>query len=311
VSEAQEAGQQEFLPVVAPDETERRALLEAIVYVAEEPLTVEQIAEGLELPREMVEADLEALMADHRTAGRGIEIRKVAKGDKMFTKAEHHEAVRRFVKTLRPKLRLSLPALETLSVIAYKQPVTVPEIQAVRGVNVSGTIHTLLSHKLITTAGRKAVIGRPMLYKTTKEFLVQFGLNDVSELPDLKELEELSRAALGESEEETDEPRAESEAGEGRETSEWERTAGGEESEAEPGEPEGAASEELSADSAGEPDPESPQAGSSESTAEAGEDGSSGSEPVARAAVAGGSPVEANGNLNRPSGEETSSDGDR
>jgi segregation and condensation protein B len=119
----------------------------------------------------------------------------------MFTKAQHHEAIRGFVKTLRPKLRLSLPALETLAVVAYKQPVTVPEIQAIRGVNAGGVIHTLLNHKLINTAGRKKVIGRPMQYKTTKEFLVQFGLNDLSELPNLKELEELSRAALGEGEE--------------------------------------------------------------------------------------------------------------
>ena len=146
----------------------------------------------------MLQADLEQLAAETQAAARGIEIRKVAGGYKMFTKAEHHEAIRQFVKTLRPKLRLSLPALETLAVIAYKQPVTVPEIQAIRGVNAGGVIHTLLNHKLITTAGRKKVIGRPMQYKTTKEFLVQFGLNDLSELPNLKELEELSRAALGE-----------------------------------------------------------------------------------------------------------------
>ena len=106
--------------------------------------------------------------------------------------------------TLRPKFKLSLPALETLSVIAYKQPVTIPEVQAVRGVNVGGVIHTLLNRKLIGTAGRKKVIGRPMMYKTTKEFLVQFGLSDLSELPNLKELEELSRGALGEGEERDD-----------------------------------------------------------------------------------------------------------
>jgi segregation and condensation protein B len=156
----------------------------------------------------LVRTDLEALVADSQDARRGIEVRKVASGYKMFTKAEHHDAVRRFVKSLRPKLKLSLPALETLAVIAYKQPVTVPEIQAVRGVSASGTIHTLLQHKLVTTAGRKAVIGRPMLYKTTKEFLVQFGLNDVAELPDLKEFEELSRAAFGD--EETAAPTVES-----------------------------------------------------------------------------------------------------
>ena len=136
-----------------PDETARRALLEAIVYVAEEPLTLEQIASGLELPVDVVKADLEALTHESQKPERGIEIRLVANGYKMSTKAVHHETVRNFVGTLRPKLRLSLPALETLSVIAYKQPATIPEIQAIRGVNVTGVVHTLLSRKLITTAG--------------------------------------------------------------------------------------------------------------------------------------------------------------
>jgi len=189
------------LPYILPDPIERRALLEAIVYVAEEPVTTEQLAEGLGIPVDVIRSDLELLAEETQSTGRGVEVRRVAGGYKMFTKAEHHEAVRQFVKTLRPKLRLSMPALETLAVVAYKQPVTVPEIQAIRGVNAGGVIHTLLNHKLITTAGRKKVIGRPMQYKTTKEFLVQFGLNDLSELPDLKELEELSRAALGEGEE--------------------------------------------------------------------------------------------------------------
>ena len=183
-----------------PGETERRALLEAIVYVADEPLTLEQIASGLELPVDVVKADLQALIHESQKPERGIEIRLVANGYKMSTKAEHHEAVRNFVGTLRPKLRLSLPALETLAVIAYKQPATIPEIQAIRGVNVTGVIHTLLSRKLITTAGRKKVIGKPMLYRTTKDFLVQFGLSDVSELPSLKELEEISKGLLGEGE---------------------------------------------------------------------------------------------------------------
>jgi segregation and condensation protein B len=199
--QAAENAAQPPLPHLLPSPDERRALLEAIVYVAEEPLSAGQIAEGLGLPAELVQADLEQLAVETQAATRGIEVRKVAGGYKMFTKAEHHDSIRQFVKTLRPKLRLSLPALETLAVIAYKQPVTVPEIQAIRGVNAGGVIHTLLNHKLITTAGRKKVIGRPMQYKTTKEFLVQFGLNDLSELPNLKELEELSRAALGEGEE--------------------------------------------------------------------------------------------------------------
>ncbi len=190
--------EQQTLPAATPDAAERRALLEAIIYVAEEPLTAKQIAEGLDLDPEQVAADLDALIEECRTAGRGIEIRVVAKGYKMSTKPEHHDAVRKFVKTLQPKLTLSLPALETLSVIAYKQPATLPEIQAVRGVNSNAVIHTLLNRKLVATAGRKHVMGRPMQYKTTKEFLVQFGLKDLTELPTLKELEELGRAELGE-----------------------------------------------------------------------------------------------------------------
>lgn len=189
---------QRTLPDIDPEENRRRALLEAIIYAAEEPLTTAQISKGLDVPLDQVEEDLHALMEESASDKRGIEIRKVAKGYKMSTKAEHHDGVRKFVKTLRPKFRLSLPALETLAVVAYKQPVTIPEIQAVRGVNSTGVVSTLLNRKLITTAGRKAVIGRPMQYRTTKDFLIQFGLSDLTELPTLKELEELGRAALGE-----------------------------------------------------------------------------------------------------------------
>lgn len=195
--EAEEAAE---APAVIPSEGERLALLEAIIYVTEEPLTADQIAGGLALPREVVEGDLNRLVEQYTAVHRGIEVRKVAGGYKMYTKAEHHEAVRVFVKNVQPKLKLSKPAFETLAVIAYKQPITVPEIQAIRGVNASGTIHTLLKHKLITSAGRKKVVGKPMMYKTTREFLVQFGLDDLNELPNLKEFEELSRAALGDEE---------------------------------------------------------------------------------------------------------------
>ncbi len=193
--------EQPTLPKLLPDEIQRRGLLEAIVYVTEEPLTLEQIAAGLQLPQEVVKKDLDAMISEYTEPARGIEIRMIAGGYKMSTKAEHHEGVRGFVRTLRPKLKLSLPGLETVAVIAYKQPITVPEIQAIRGVNVTGVIHTLLNRKLITTAGRKKVIGKPMLYRTTKEFLIQFGLKDLSELPSLKEFEELSRGILDEGEE--------------------------------------------------------------------------------------------------------------
>ena len=195
--------EQPTIPALLPDEIQRRGLLEAIVYVAEEPLTLEQIAAGLQLPQEVVKRDLDAMISQYAQPGRGIEIRAIAGGYKMSTKAEHHEGVRGFVRTLRPRLKLSLPALETVAVIAYKQPITVPEIQAIRGVNVTGVIHTLLNRKLITTAGRKKVIGKPMLYRTTKEFLIQFGLEGLAELPSLKEFEELSRGILDEGEGDT------------------------------------------------------------------------------------------------------------
>jgi len=134
---------------------------------------------------------LEELIADYASADRGMEIRQVAGGYRLATKPEHHDVVVSFAKSLKPPVRLSLQALETLSVIAYKQPVTVPEISEIRGVDSAGVIATLLDRKLITTAGRKQVIGRPILYKTTKEFLMRFGLNDVSELPSMEEFEKL------------------------------------------------------------------------------------------------------------------------
>jgi len=129
-----------------------------------------------------------------------VSIREVAGGYKMATKPEHHEAVRNFVKSLKPPLKLSLPALETLAVIAYKQPATGPEIMEIRGVQGGGVFKTLLDRKLIAVAGRKNVIGKPILYKTTKEFLIQFGLKDLSELPSLKEFEEIRRMAFADSE---------------------------------------------------------------------------------------------------------------
>jgi len=134
---------------------------------------------------------IDELTAQYTAADRGMEIRQVAGGYRMATKPEHHDVVVTFAKSLKPPIRLSLQALETLSVIAYKQPVTVPEISEIRGVDSSGVIATLLDRKLITTAGRKQVIGRPILYKTTKEFLLRFGLNDVSELPSIEEFEKL------------------------------------------------------------------------------------------------------------------------
>jgi len=180
--------------------TELLAILEAIVYVTDEPLSAEQIAAALGEPKAMVEALLEQLAAEYDNPRHGLAVRKVGGGYKMSTKPEHHEALRTFVKRLQPPLKLSLAALETLAVIAYKQPITAPEIMEIRGVQGAGVLKTLLDRKLITTAGRKNVVGRPILYKTTKEFLVQFGLKDLSELPTLKEFEELRRIAVNEEE---------------------------------------------------------------------------------------------------------------
>jgi segregation and condensation protein B len=180
-----------------------KAQLEAIIYAAETPITLEQmttlvketvIADGASDEGEIksrVRSCLEELAGQYGSADHGIEIRQVAGGYRMSTKPEQHEVVRSFARSLKPPIRLSLPALETLAVIAYKQPVTVPEINDIRGVDSGGVIGTLLDRKLITTGGRKQVIGRPILYKTTKEFLMRFGLKDVNELPSMEEFEKL------------------------------------------------------------------------------------------------------------------------
>ena len=181
-------------PVV--EDSELQALLEAIVYVTDEPLTAQQMAAALGQPVDKIKRLLDDLVADYARPQRGLSVREVAGGYKMATKAEHHEAVRAFVKKLTPPLKLSLPALETLAVVAYKQPVTAPEIMEIRGVQGAGVLKTLLDRKLIAESGRKNVIGRPILYRTTREFLVQFGLKDVGELPTLKEFEELGRLEL-------------------------------------------------------------------------------------------------------------------
>jgi segregation and condensation protein B len=179
-----------------------KAKVEAIIYAAEMPITLDQIvqlvkelvaAEGVDDAeiRSQVRAAIEELTADYSSDDHGIELRQIAGGYRMSTKPEQHDLVRSFAKSLKPPIRLSFPALETLAVIAYKQPVTVPEISEIRGVDAGGVIATLLDRKLITTAGRKEVIGRPILYKTTKEFLLRFGLKDVNELPSMEEFEKL------------------------------------------------------------------------------------------------------------------------
>jgi segregation and condensation protein B len=202
-----------------------KAKIEAIIYAAEEPITIDQIAGVLReagmldetttppapdnvdadpkaaakaarnAARAAIKPILEELINDYASSDRGMEVRQVASGYRISTKPEHHDVVRAFAKSLKPPIRLSLQALETLAVVAYKQPVTAPEISEIRGVDSGGVLATLLDRKLINTAGRKQVIGRPILYKTTKEFLLRFGLNDLSELPSMEEFEKMTQGA--------------------------------------------------------------------------------------------------------------------
>jgi segregation and condensation protein B len=175
-----------------------KSLVEAIIYVAPEPVTLDAIARSIEgEERERVKAKLQELVEHYERADHGIHIRQVAGGYKFSSKVEHHDTLRRFVKSLKPPIRLSKPALETLAVIAYRQPVTLPEIEQIRGVDGGGVVHTLLEKKLVVTAGRKNVVGRPILYRTSRDFLVHFGLKDLGELPSLREFEEMARQALG------------------------------------------------------------------------------------------------------------------
>ncbi len=175
-----------------------KAVIEAIVYLTDEPLTMEQIAAALQQPHQRIAGILEQLVNEFAAPEHGLSIREIAGGYKMATKAEHHEAVRAFVKNLQPPVKLSLAGLETLAVIAYKQPITAPEIMDIRGVQGAGVLKTLLDRKLIAAAGRKNVVGKPILYKTTREFLVQFGLKDLAELPSIKEFEEIRRLSVPE-----------------------------------------------------------------------------------------------------------------
>jgi len=184
-------------PTVSED-AQLKAILEAVVYITDEPLSAQQMAAALEQPIDKIKRLLDEIVVEFAKPEHGLAVREVAGGYKMATKVEHHEAVRAFVKKLTPPLKLSLAALETLAVIAYKQPVTAPEILDIRGVQGVGVLKTLLDRKLIAESGRKKVVGMPILYKTTKEFLVQFGLKDLAELPTLKEFEELGRLEIAE-----------------------------------------------------------------------------------------------------------------
>ena len=166
------------------------AVVEALIFVAEEPLTAKLLAEVLDETRESVLAAVEELARDYEARESGLRLREIAGGWQLVTRTELHEDVRKFLKT-RPSAKLSIPSLETLAVIAYKQPVTVPEILEIRGVQSASAIKTLLDKRLIVAKGRKEAVGRPMQYGTSKDFLLQFGLKDLSELPSIEDFEDL------------------------------------------------------------------------------------------------------------------------
>ncbi|HEV8159703.1 MAG TPA: SMC-Scp complex subunit ScpB [Pyrinomonadaceae bacterium] len=167
------------------------SIVEALIFVADQPLTVKTLAEVLDEDKETVEATIEELVREYEQRESGLQIREIADGWQIGTRTEFHEEIRRFLKT-RPSAKLSLAALETLAVIAYKQPVTVPEILEIRGVQSASAIKTLLDKRLIVARGRKETVGRPMQYGTSKDFMIQFGLRDLSELPSIEDFEDLT-----------------------------------------------------------------------------------------------------------------------
>jgi segregation and condensation protein B len=178
--------------VYAPQsQAERAAIIEALIFVSEEPLTVKVIAGVLKEDRDAVQELIKSLAEEFNSRNGGLHLREVAGGWQFATRAEHHEYVRRLLRT-RPSAKLSIASLETLAVIAYRQPVTVPEILEIRGVQSPSAIKTLLDKKLIVAKGRKETVGRPMMYGTSKDFLLQFGLKDLSELPSVEDFQDLS-----------------------------------------------------------------------------------------------------------------------
>jgi segregation and condensation protein B len=166
------------------------SIVEALIFVADEPLTVKTLAEVLEEDRETIESAIEELKNEYEQREGGLQLREIAGGWQISTRTEFHEEVRKFLKT-RPSAKLSLAALETLAVIAYKQPATIPEILEIRGVQSASAIKTLLDKRLIVAKGRKETVGKPMQYGTSKDFLIQFGLKDLSELPNIEDFEDL------------------------------------------------------------------------------------------------------------------------
>jgi segregation and condensation protein B len=179
-------------PLSSPQsQAERAGVIEALIFVSDEPLTVKTIADVLKEDRTVVSETVAALAEEFNGRNGGLQLREVAGGWQFATRPEYHEHVRKFLKT-RPSAKLTIASLETLAVIAYRQPVTVPEILEIRGVQSPSAIKTLLDKKLIVAKGRKETVGRPMMYGTSKEFLLQFGLKDLSELPSVEDFQDLS-----------------------------------------------------------------------------------------------------------------------
>jgi segregation and condensation protein B len=188
---AQEKESDEGPTYAVQSEAERIAIIEALIFVSEEPLSSKIIADVMKEDRAVVENAIATLEREFNGRNGGLQLREVAGGWQFATRPEHHEYVRAFLKS-RPSAKLSIASLETLAVIAYKQPVTVPEILEIRGVQSPSSIKTLLDKKLIVAKGRKDTVGRPMMYGTSKEFLIQFGLKDLTELPSVEDFQDLA-----------------------------------------------------------------------------------------------------------------------
>lgn len=187
--------EEDATPIAVQSTEERTAIIEALIYVSDEPLNARTIAEVLKEDQSVIEEGLASLVKEFNGRASGLQLREVAGGWQFATRPEYHEHVRAFLKS-RPSAKLSLASLETLAVIAYKQPITVPEILDIRGVQSPSSIKTLLDKKLIVAKGRKEAVGRPMMYGTSKEFLIQFGLKDLSELPSIEDFEDLASGVV-------------------------------------------------------------------------------------------------------------------
>jgi len=206
MSTAKAANVEDSIESIAPEEEsvvvgqreisniELKAIIESLIFVADEPIGAKAIADIIYVDREAVEAAIQELLGDYQARPSGLQLREIAGGWQIATRPEHHEHIRAYLKS-KPSAKLSLASLETLAVIAYRQPVTVPEILEIRGVQSPSAIKTLLDKRLIVAKGRKETVGRPMMYGTSKEFLIQFGLKDLSELPSMEDFQDLAGGA--------------------------------------------------------------------------------------------------------------------